>query len=739
MIGPLNKTISNTFKTQLLTSEEENSSKLSQRIQQVSEEWELSYQDHLFEETTLSNTQNSSRFLAVSELNKYLFKNSEKKKQIEDLRSEINIFKGLASRISIEKKLDLESELENTLKKVELQENEQNSIKILLGREKEAILNIREQLIRLTDDHRKITKSYSEAHFSREKADYNLILINNEIVKAKKDEWLNNQRFKQSIHQKKKQKESFENEKKNIIENICKKMIENEENQSKLQKDKQEMEKTITSIENFQNNRKNDRKHLDDYCEQITKINEIIEKFDMETSEPPRFFNKETAKFLEKSVSLIISAYQHLKYKGESLSMQFSNLTKESSTKSQELEKYLKKFQVLKSENENLLFKPTQSKSTFNLTKEKIENLSLSTSQKEACRKIEEVVLKCFFELLTILEKSYKKFEEIPIHSLEDPLKDLKVDSIQSETLKELLNFHKFIKNQGALLETFKCEIFGEAEKKVEDRKSIRRDAWDIRTMISRWSKTYIPITQIKNKLGLLKDHDFDGFYLYCKRQHMLRLFIGFEDLCKFFKTFPNKRDLFLNIDSLYSSSHSRCRGFFARLTSMLTDFVNNSIQITALLKKGQFKFFTSHSNPAENHLKDLKIAKRISMKYPTQRGAQKVRVDDPDSDGEVKYLQPAKIKERNEKKTFHGNAELESPQKVLKEVLRIERQIKGLKSKERIAGIRDCVGKFEGQVNLNQPWAVRTPRAKSSQDRFISTSSLRMVFSPKGQLQPKV
>ena len=711
--------------------------KLSNLIQKLSEEYDASYNDYQDEVKMLSKSSSSSRFMVSSELNKYMFKNNEKQKQLEDLKNEIRTISGVSSRISIEKRINLENDLKKTMKKVEDQENEQNSIKVLLSREKEAILNIREQLIRLTDDHRKITKSYSEAQFAREKAEYNFVLVNNEIVKAKKDEWVSNKRFKKSLKVHNKVKIGYENERKEIIANICKKISENEESRNKNAKDWQEMVKKINFVDEFQKSMELDRKRLDDYRQQIKRINMIMQKFEMETLDPPEIYSKESIRLLEKSIKLIINSYRHLKYKEESLSIQFPNLNKECSIKRQELENYSQKLQKLKTENEFLLL-PKQSapKSTFNLTKEKIENLVKASSSKERSQKIEEIAIKSFFEILAVLDKIMKKFEEFSNQSIEESGTVPKSDSTQVDTVKELISFHKYIKAQSAAFEGVKGEIFGDVEMKnsVQDRRSIRRDGWDIKNMVIQWTKNFKPVAQIKHRLGLKNDGEFEEFYNYSKKQNMLRIFINFEDLAKFYKTFSDKRDLFLNIDSLFNTSHLRCRAFYARLINMLTEIMQNSNQITALMRKGKFKFFCSSPlNSLDTH---SKLSKRASIKYPTQREKIKARQEEEYDDIQIESFEPVKSKENNiEKKIIQKHShELESPQQVLKEVLKIEQQIKSLKFKERLAGIKDNSKKLQGQVNLNQPWAASTPRAKSSHERLMGPPSLRMldVLTPK-------
>lgn len=697
------KSPSNTFKTQLFPSDDD-PTRLSSRMLQLSSEYDQSYKDFQIEASQLSKSSSASRILFNSEFNKLLFTNSEKQKQLEDLRKELKTISSASSKIQYDEKFSLENKLLSTLEIAESAEKEQNTIKFMLSREKQAILNIKEKVQILGEDHRKLTKSYIESLFAKEKACYNLILVNNEIAKTKKEEIRNNKLFEDSVKQQKKVKAGYEKEKQKIIEEVSKKCINFEINEEKNLRNKEELQKSINFIEEFQKNRKQDLCHLNEYRVQISAINKIIVKYDMPAVKPPKSSGPKTGVKLKNSVDCIIKAYNYLKYNGESLSLQFSILTSENSLKSKELAHYSAKLKNLKQENDPVFsYKPNSPSSTFNLTRHKLENTQLLTAKSESRQKTEETVLKYFFELLFILEKSLKKLE----------------DNSKSEEKQ----FSKYVNTQTSVFESLKAELYSNPiQQKVEERKSFRGIEIKAQNLT-----VYKPVALTKHYLGLLTDDEFDSFYKFYKKQQMLQFFVSIEELGKYFKTFKDPRSLYLNIDSLLLTAHSRYKKFFARLITMLSELLNKTKVEVKVNRQSGFMFFSQDSVKAKENPKNFK---RPSVKHTQIKERFKGKYEnDEDSGMHGKMFEVDKKKVKSSEKQ-PGVKELISPQAVLKEVLKIEKHIKELRFKERIASRREGFGKTESKVNLNQPWAARTMRV-FSQEKYEKLNKFQ-AFTPK-------
>ena len=715
MLGQKIKSPSNTFKTQISTPEDD-PSRLTYRMQLISSEYEQSYQDHLVESSQISKSSSASRILFNSELNKLLFKNSEKLKQLEDLKKELKTISSASSKIQYNQKFSLESSLFNTLTCVESSEKEQNSIKVMLSREKEAILNIKEKVQQLGEDHRKLTKSYNESKFAKEKACYNLILVNNEIVKAKKEEVMNNKLFENSVKDQKKVKAGYEKEKLRIIEEMSKKFVNIEMNEEKSVRNKEEFQKTLKFIEEFQKSRQQDLCHLNDYRHQISTINKIISKYSMPTINPPKSSGPGTSAKIKKSIECIIKAYDYLQYNSESLELQFSILTSENSLKSKELAHYSTKLKKLKNEND-LIFQYKQNSpcNTFNLTKQKLENSQFLTAKFESGQKTEENVLKFFFELLLTLEKSLKKLEYC--------------------SKNEEKPFSKYITTQISLLDSLKAELYSQPiQAKAEDRKSIR--GLELKSS-SQSLSAYKPVALAKHNLGLLTDEKFESFYSFYKKQQMLQFFVSIEELGKYFKAFKDPKDLYLNIDSLLLTAHSRYRKFYARLMTMLNELINKTKLEVKLTRQSGVMFLSQESLRVKE---SGKSSKRTSFRYPQFKGFRGKHENFEDSDTQIEMFETVKNKEKNGGVEVNESnlKELKSPQAVLKEVLKIEKKIKDLRFRERIAGRRDGLGKCESKINLNQPWAARTMRP-FSHEKYIKESRFQLYTPRSKKLEIKV
>lgn len=727
------------FSTQYSSiSDDQLASRLPTKVSEITSELQESLKTHLDEMQILNQDTKQYQIVLKAELNKLRSENIQKLKIFHNIKQEIESFEANSYRSNqnssdrihsidpVQEKLDMEFlSVQNDL---EIAENEQDCIKGMLRKEKDSIIILKERLQELNEAHRKITKSYSLVTYSDKKARNNLILVKNQIANLRKDMKRRKNEYQSSYAL----RQNFKLNNIKAINNLIEKMSYNSlQNLDKKEKNQVIIKDIKEKIEIFDKNfniKQNYLKNLEMYQYHIKIIKKVIKRSGLGG-----------IKDLDKGGTIsIIESYNHLKYQESSLSSKFQTLATECLEKKNDYEKTLKELLKLKEENSKIILNENSAPQTLNQLKEFIEDDTTVASKFEKTLQLEEVLLKLYLGLLNVAVNSMKFMTKIKesVNVMENDLKaDIKNASSELDSLKQGFFSKRDLKNSQSTRRQLQKSI---------DYSDFNPEYYN-KQIVPYFSLTFSEISSACNIVfnSLEQTEKFAGFI---KNHLIICSFVTPGILTEYLKNSKAYENAYQNIDELNEKGHSEYKNQYFKLCTLTSDII---IKIKRQQENSvsQIKSFFNDYTPDSASFFDkiMKNPKRRSFKVPT---IIKDRVKPSQPDLHENKEQPYKTFEvtvkgnKKENKfeqlsdginAFKSNRliSLESPKDVLKEVLRIEKEIKKIKSDERKAEIKDLTRDTQSLKMLKQPWSPKSPRPYT-QNRGLRARLLIGSVTPK-------
>ena len=737
MIGNSQKSKSILFTSQMSTiTDDPSSQRLQEKISKVTIELEGSYKTYLSDAQTINKDVSPNQVLLKTELNRLISANSDKQQKAQRLKDEIDIltkeklgdtegFSVTAKEISDSVQEKLEKELVKALSENEFVESEHNSIKRMLRKSKESILVLRERLQELNDAHRKLTKSHDQADYASKKAWNNLALVQNQIRQLRKENKERKLEYRTSYGLKK----SYQQEKLKGINSLICQISRDSLNQSERQLKglllKDELKQTLERYDKGQIIIQKDLDYIAIVEQKLQIIKKVLERAGLDK-----------LKCLDsEGEALIISSFNQLKYQESSLSSNFQLLTADSQEKKKEYKKYHNKLMKIIEANKEFLDSTYGFSQTFNQLKEKLENNPKVISISEAALRSEESILTIYLDNLNILTLSMKfltrtseQCEKMDISLFQY----LRSANLQIDSLKKGFMFKQGIQRL----------------KKAQHNRKPAQKLTDINELIPEYSNqealSYFSLSHrviqkcVKKKFG--SSPVCEKFAKFIKKQPMLYCFISPLLLLNFLNSCTSIEDAYINIEKLLQTGHSEYLMQYQKLISITLEIMKKVRDETERENLLIQKFYERYSADDPSFLEKVdSIPRRKSLRMPTvikDKVKVKIIMNEENRDQlPAKQYEPS-VKTNKKSHEFDENKKkgnyksmpllsLESPNAVLKEVLRIEDQIKKIKRKEFMAEIREASKDLDGVKLMKKPWSLRSTRPKTQEKslkkRFIS------------------
>ena len=552
-----------------------------------------------------------------------------------------------------------------------------------------------------------------------------MTLVKNQIVslkksmKQKKKEYLSSFSSKQLLKQEKK------NEINEMIKSMSTNLLLTTEKKQGYQEFIQTVKSKIDVFDETQTTKQDYLKILAISNEQILKIKKVIKRSGL----------KELKTLNKEGVDLIIESFHQLMYQESSLESKFSMLTAECQEKKKEYERFEKKINKLREENQMVYFNPTLNSTTFNQLKGSIDEQQMVYNKSEEAGKIEEQILTVYLEVLNIATSAMKFMGRVTEYAEEMDF-DLK----------------NYLKETGASLDHLKRGFFSKREivqlKSFQmSRKKLQKsiDFSDInpeyfnKEILPYFSLTHSEITYAFSKF-FDSASDSEKFANFIKKSPIIYSFITPSILSSYLSENSSIEGVFHNVVKLLRIGHKELQAQYLKLVNLAQDIV---LQVKEQREKEILEFQNNYpeydpENP-EYFNKRLKVPKRRTFRVPTvikDRVKMSVKTEEETKDLKFKNFDLSiKANDHNFGQTMENSGfktarieALETPQAVLKEIQSIEEKIKSIRYKERLAEMKTLNSQPLTTKNNKQPWTHRLIRPKTQEKGLRNKLSIQFL-----------